>query len=87
MWGWLTGRRPSLQVILYTRQACPLCEEAWAILEAEQRTWGFQLSLVDVDSDPRLLEAHGDSVPVVTVDGVVRFRGKVSPILFRRLLR
>jgi hypothetical protein len=44
------------------------------------------LATVDVDSDPELVARHGDCVPVVTVNGKVRFRGAVNPVLLARLL-
>jgi glutaredoxin len=72
---------------MYTRAGCHLCDEARAQLENAQKEHGFALELVDVDSDPELREAHGDCVPVVLVDGKVRFRGRVNPVLLRRLLR
>jgi hypothetical protein len=72
---------------MYTRQGCHLCEEAWAILQAAQKKYSFRLRQVDVDTDPALVEQHGLHVPVVTVDGVVRFRGRVNAVLLRRLLR
>lgn len=64
-----------------------MCGDAWAVLVTEQRRFGFPLQRVDVDSDPALAERYGLDVPVVVVDGQVRFRGRVSPALFRRLLR
>ena len=67
---------------VYTREGCHLCDDA--IVELKRA--GFNPKLVDVDSDPRLVETYGDCVPVVSIDGKVRFRGRVSPILLKRLL-
>jgi len=78
----LTGVR----VVVYTRKNCPLCDEAIDFLKREQGRSGFQLALVDVDSSDALHELHGDWVPVIEVDGKVRFRGHVNPALWRRLL-
>jgi glutaredoxin len=75
------------EVVLYTRAGCHLCEEAHATLERARRRHGFQLRAVDVDSDPALVEAHGLCVPVVTVDGTVRFRGAVNAVLLERLFQ
>jgi hypothetical protein len=72
---------------MYTRQGCHLCEEAWDILEAAQKKFTFDLRQTDVDTDPTLVELYGLLVPVVTVDGEVRFRGKVNAVLLHRLLR
>jgi glutaredoxin len=70
---------------MYTRAGCHLCEEAWAQLQEAQKQHGFDLQSVDVDSDPALVAAHGDCVPVVLIDGKVRFRGRVNPVLLARL--
>jgi glutaredoxin len=92
LWTWLCSwwrRTPpdSLDVVLFTRQGCHLCEDAWELLQAEQRRVRFALSVVDVDSDPKLVEAYGTCVPVVMVNGRVRFRGRINKALWRRLLR
>jgi hypothetical protein len=72
---------------MYTRQGCHLCETAWQRLEEARRRHGFALTAEDVDADPRLAAAYGECVPVVTVNGKVRFRGAVNPVLLERLLR
>jgi glutaredoxin len=86
--GW--RRRPDcshLHFTLYTRHDCPLCDEARELLHREQQRHGFQLTVIDVDTDARLREQHGNWVPVVCVDGQIRFRGKINPVLLARLLR
>jgi glutaredoxin len=90
-WDWLLpwrrGRRPDppRAVVLYTRQGCHLCEDAHALLGRLRRRYGFTLTAVDVDADPALVAEHGEHVPVVAIDGRVRFRGVVNPVLLRRL--
>ena len=39
------------------------------------------------DDDPELVERFNTCVPVVEIDGVVRFRGRVDGRLLRRFLR
>ena len=75
-----------VRVYLYTRAGCHLCEDAYATLAAAQARWGFALETVDVDSDAKLVELYGESVPVVCVNERVRFRGAVNPVLLERLL-
>ncbi len=75
------------RVVLYTRQGCHLCDTAWQRLRAEQQQRGFALEVVDVDADPELAARYGESVPVVLVNGKVRFRGAINPVLLRRLYR
>jgi glutaredoxin len=87
---WLFSRRPRrehLHILFYTRRGCHLCDDAWQLLEREQRQCGFRLTAVDVDSDPELAQRYGECVPVVVVDGRVRFRGIVNRALLTRLLR
>lgn len=92
MLSWLRRwwRRPSLEhleVFLYTRQGCHLCEDALTPLEQARQRYGFRLTLRDVDTDPAWQTAFGEQVPVVEVAGKVRFRGRVNPVLLERLLR
>jgi len=43
--------------------------------------------LVDVDASPELRDRFDTCVPVVEIDGKIRFRGHVDRVLLRRLLR
>jgi len=88
MLSWLRRRRrrPDLQVTMFTRRGCHLCADAWALLERAQRTHGFALEAKDVDAAPEWVAAYGECVPVVLVNGKVRFRGKVNEVLLQRLL-
>jgi len=87
---WWRGRqRPSLarlQVVMFTRRGCHLCETAWSQLLQAQREYGFQLQAVNIDAEPRLVELHNDRVPVVAIDGKVRFWGRLNSLLLHRLL-
>jgi glutaredoxin len=79
-------RRPDLSVVLYTRRGCHLCDTAWQALEQARRRFGFALAAVDVDTSDELRTLHGASVPVVTVNGRVQFRGAVNAVLLQRIL-
>jgi len=70
-------------VILYTRVGCHLCDDARDLLEQH----GLTPQLIDIDRDNKLANEYGNCVPVVEIDGRVRFRGRVNPVLLRRLLR
>lgn len=69
-------------VILYTRAGCHLCEDAKAALLRH----GLSPAEVDIDQDPALRTRYDQCVPVVVVDGVERFRGRVNEVLLRRLV-
>lgn len=75
-----------MDIAMYTRQGCHLCADAWELLEEARRQYGFALRQVDIDDDPQLVREHGECVPVVAVNGRVRFRGVVNRVLLKRLL-
>jgi glutaredoxin len=86
---WRKRHRPRaehLELVLYTRQGCHLCEDAQALLQEEQRKWGFSIRSIDIDSDPDLVRRFAECVPVVQLDGKVRFRGRINRVLLARLL-
>jgi glutaredoxin len=70
---------------LYTRRGCGLCEEARQMLDAFAARLP-DIETVDIDQSDELRERFTDCVPVLELDGKVRFRGRISPILLRRLL-
>lgn len=91
-WKWkqLIGGRyeptTTAEIVLYTRNGCHLCDNALATLTAAAQRYALTLRMVDVDSDAELAKRHGLQVPVVEIDGRVRFRGCVNAVLLERLL-
>jgi glutaredoxin len=79
-------RAEHLTFTVYTRANCCCCQKALELLEKSQRRHGFVIEPVDVDGDPALAARYGDAVPVVAVNGKIRFRGAVRPVLLNRLL-
>ena len=72
-----------MNVILYTRIGCHLCDEAEQLLNEH----GLKAEKVDIDADATLREQFDTCVPVVEIDGKIRFRGQVDPLLLKRLLQ
>ena len=83
---WRTTPSPHRDIVMYTRKGCHLCEQAGEELERARQRYGFAFRTVDVDGDPALVRQYGECVPVVTVNGQVRFRGAVNRVLLERLL-
>ena len=71
-----------VNVVLYTRHKCHLCDDAHRLLAAH----GLSPRTVDIDADPALREQFNTCVPVVEINGKIRFRGRVNEVLLRRLL-
>jgi glutaredoxin len=71
-----------MTVILYTRKQCHLCDDAYSLLTRN----GLTPECIDIDEDPQLRDKFTTCVPVVEIDGKVRFRGRVNEVLLRRIL-
>jgi glutaredoxin len=95
-WALLRGRRtlpaaigsdiPAVgRVVLYTKHGCHLCDEAKAVLQRYSRFLPAVIE-IDIESDPQLVEEFGTCVPVVEIDGRVRFRGRINEVLLRRII-
>jgi glutaredoxin len=84
-------RRPSraehLTFTVYTRAQCCCCHKALDVLKNAKERFGFAIEEVDVDSEPSLVAQFDTDVPVVALNGKVRFRGVVNPMLLERLLQ
>ena len=72
------------RVTIYTiPDRCPLCDDAKAVLARICPDF----TEVDIRSDRELLRAYRNEIPVVTVDGVKRFIGRIDPRELTRLLK
>lgn len=89
--GLVTGHSPStpVEVVLYTRQGCGLCDDAKWILELTARNAQIEIALseIDIDDDPQQRALFGDDVPVVFVAGEKAFEHRVDPDEFVHRLK
>jgi len=75
---------PVFQTInFYTRPGCHLCEEAYLLLSRYQELLP-EIKVINIENDPDLVNKFTTCVPVVEIDGKVRFRGKVNEVLLQR---
>jgi glutaredoxin len=58
------------RVVLFSRPGCHLCDAARAVVETVTAELGERYVERDITLDAAELSAYGDSIPVVTVDGV-----------------
>ena len=79
-------RTEHLTFTVYTRAQCCCCHKALDLLRDHQRQFRFAIEEVDIDGDPELVAKYDTEVPVVAVNGKVRFRGVVNRALLDRLL-
>ena len=82
---WLSSR-PPIEVTVFTRAGCHLCDVAIELLKTRARRHKLRISTVDITDDPTLLEQFGETIPVVRIEDRDRFFGVVDPVLLDRLL-
>lgn len=77
-----------VDVKLYTREDCHLCEDAKQTIEsvAEEIDRPVTIDEIDVDSDETLRAEYGERVPYVFVDGWPAFKYEVDKTELRRQL-
>ncbi len=78
--------RKDRSVRFYTRENCPLCVDALAILRKYASDYQLKIEIIDVTKDPQLEAQYGHEIPVVFVDDKKRFFGHVDSVLLLRLL-
>ena len=76
-----------MEVTLYTRAGCHLCDEVKATLARARARAEFSLREVDIDSDPALRAQYNDEVPVVAIDGRKAFKYHLNEDEFLKVLR
>ncbi len=71
----------AVEMTLYTRKNCALCDEAKSAIAETASRFGFRIALreVDVDHDPALRDKFTNDVPVIYIDGAEAFRHRVEP--------
>ncbi|HSP13431.1 MAG TPA: 4a-hydroxytetrahydrobiopterin dehydratase [Thermoanaerobaculia bacterium] len=76
---------PPVDVTLYTRRDCHLCDKAKAAMRAS----GIDVRIeeIDIDNDPELRRRYANDVPVVCIGGAEVFRHRITPDEFARLVR
>lgn len=75
-----------MELVLYTRAGCHLCEEAKAELAPVLLEFGVALREVDVDTDPALAARFGQDVPVLMLDDRKLAKHRIDAAQIRRAL-
>lgn len=67
-----------IEVTILSRPDCHLCNVALKIARSVQREIPFIIRRVNVDDDPHLSTACGSRIPVILIDQIEYFSGKVT---------
>jgi hypothetical protein len=54
-----------IKLIVYGRRDCHLCQEMIASLQKLQKQIEFQFEVIDIDSDPQLVNQYNERIPVL----------------------
>ncbi|MDC3412287.1 glutaredoxin family protein [Aquibacillus sp. 3ASR75-11] len=76
-----------MQVILYTKNNCSLCDEAKELLQLLQAKHPFELKEVNIYQDDALLEKYQIMIPVVEVNGKEIDSGIISLLTIEEALK
>jgi hypothetical protein len=67
-----------INVILYSRPGCHLCDEMKAVVNRVARQTPIALEEIDITTDPALENRYGTEIPVLMVDGKKAAKYRVS---------
>ncbi|MDX6576434.1 MAG: hypothetical protein QOE96_2387 [Blastocatellia bacterium] len=73
----------TVQVILYTRPECSLCEEMKEVMSGSGCDGLYTLEELDIQSDPELFARYQYEIPVLFINGVEAFRHRIRGDEFR----
>ncbi|HLR54983.1 MAG TPA: glutaredoxin family protein [Pseudogracilibacillus sp.] len=60
-----------MHVIFYTKQNCPLCEEAYLLLELFEEAYALDIEVRDIYTNDAWLEAYQISIPVIQIKDTI----------------
>ena len=76
-----------LDVTIYSRPGCHLCEEAKAHMAPLLKEFGARLTEINIDDDPELRARYDYDVPVIFLGARKAAKHRVDLAQFRRQLR
>jgi len=80
-------RTELVEVRILSRADCHLCHVVMKMTHRIQAETPFALTPVDITADPALSGRYGTRIPVVFIDQVERFSGRVTEPQLRRAIR
>ncbi len=75
-----------MDVVLYARAGCHLCDTARDVILAQRERTPFAFEEIDIETSETLVREYGLRIPVVVVEDVERFEYEVDPAAFASLV-
>jgi len=76
-----------VEVEIYSRPGCHLCDEAKKVIERVHRRVAFGLKVINVETDKDLEKQYGEQVPVVLINGIKAFKYRVDEAEFENKVK
>jgi glutaredoxin len=71
-------KEPSPQVVFYTKAGCHLCEQAREMLDDIAAQAAYELTEIDIRSDPAVFEEYRYRIPVIIIDETTVLEGRIE---------
>ena len=75
-----------IEVSIYSRSNCHLCEVALGVLEQMRNELDFQITKILIDGNAELEKKYGEQVPVILINNEPHDFFRVDPERFRLAL-
>ncbi|MGH2458084.1 MAG: glutaredoxin family protein [Chloroflexota bacterium] len=85
-WNGPSRRSEAIQVVLWGKADCGLCDRALTILERLSDEYSLKVEKRDILADPVAYERFRFVIPVVEIEGGERLEGKITELWLRRAL-
>ncbi len=79
--------RQPLQLELYSRPGCHLCEDLRTLCERLRGEFCLEITEVNIDVDPRLQSRYGEEIPVLFIEGRKAVKFRTTEAALRRMLQ
>ena len=77
---------PTLRLTLYSKDNCPLCDEALASIHEVLGEEEVALEVIDISQDPALMQTYGTEIPVLWAGTLELARHRITARRLRRVL-
>ena len=67
-----------VQIDIYSRPGCHLCDEAREVVERVRLRFPFLLRVINIETDPEIEKRYGEKIPVVFINGNKAFKYHVD---------
>jgi hypothetical protein len=78
---------PDIQIDIYSRLECHLCDEAKAVIERVAGRVPMVVRVIDIETDPGLEALYGTEIPVIFINGKKAFKYRVDEAEFEQRVK